>query len=109
MADGWAIGFVRSRVLLKVDEEGSRLPTASELSSALGADRLDSWSVPAPVRTPDGADASVYGLSDDLEPPEGFRLEGLRAAYHHLSEAQFQANGSGGNPAWAPLRSGSGR
>ena len=90
---GWAIAFAGSRVLLRVEGDRTRLPTGAELRDALGAARLERARVPAQVRATAGV-VRAFGFDDDLEPPEGYRLEGLRAAYHGLPPEQFRAAGT---------------
>lgn len=85
----WAVAFVGSRVLLVVDGERARLPTASELTRALGADTLTVAAVPADIRAPHGT-ARAFRLAEGLAPPDGFRLEGLRDAYLALAKEEFR-------------------
>ena len=92
--DGWAIAFAGSRVLLRVEGGRARLPTCAELGTALGLERLAIARIPAAVRTPTPSATSVFGLEDDHEAPDGFRLEGLRSAYHVLPPEQFRAAGT---------------
>ena len=94
MSDGWAIAFAGSRVLLKTDGDGVRLPTGAELSDALGDARLEAASVPASIGSGNGRESRAFGFSEDLELPEGYRAQGLRAAYHGLPEEQFRAIGT---------------
>ena len=90
----WAIAFSGSRVLLRADRDAMRLPTEAELRAALGDATVDGAAVPAPVRSSSGFDARAYALSDGVEAPEGWRLEGLRAAYHVIPVEQFRAAGT---------------
>ena len=94
MSNGWAIAFAGSRVLLKAEGDRVRLPTRPELSAALGDARLEAAAVPAAIRSADGRESKAFEFTEDLEPPEGYRLEGLRVAYHGLSEDQFRAAGT---------------
>lgn len=94
MTEGWAIAFAGSRVLLKMDGDGVRLPTGAELSAALGRARLEEAAVPASVGSANGRESRAFGFEEDLELPEGYRAEGLRAAYHTLPQEQFRAIGT---------------
>lgn len=94
VGEGWAIAFAGSRVLLRIEGEHARLPTSAELGAALGAERLEGARVPAAIRPASAAGASAFGFDDDLEPPPGFRLEGLRSAYHILPLEEFRAAGT---------------
>lgn len=92
--DGWAIAFAGSRLLVRVDGERLRLPTGSELRAALGDSKLDEAAVPAIIRTAAPAGARLFGFDEDLDPPAGYRLEGLRSAYHGLAPDEFRAAGT---------------
>ena len=92
--DGWAIAFIGSRILLTQDAEGPRLPTEAELVAALGRSCLRAAVVPVELRSGGGRRTRVYGLDDAWDPPAGFVLEGLRVAYHRLTEEQFRLAGT---------------
>lgn len=90
-----AIAFVGSRLLLRVSRETIRLPSLDELSSVLGEEALERARLPTAVRAIDGA-VHAFGFDEDdaLAVPEGFRLDGLRVAYHALQERDFRAAGT---------------
>lgn len=89
----WAIAFSGQRVLLRSEGDALRLPTQAELRAALGDAALDDGVVPSPARA-SGGGARAYALPDGLEAPAGWRLEGLRAAYHLIPLEQFRAAGT---------------
>jgi NAD+ diphosphatase len=88
-----AIAFVGSRLLLRVSGDLIRLPSLDELAATLGTDALERGKLPTAVRF--AAESIVaFGFDDDeVAAPEGFRLDGLRVAYHALGERDFRAAG----------------
>ena len=81
--------FLGSRLLLAESESGLRLPAREEIEGALGSEAL------AGARLPEGGESTpedlrTFSLSPDTELPEGFRAEGLRAAYHALEPDDFR-------------------
>jgi NAD+ diphosphatase len=94
MADRPAYAFFGASLLLRQDADGLRVPTLAELRELVGDDRLARARIPASVRTPTGP-AEAYGFAEgDGVLPEGFRLDGLRVAYHGLSAAEFRSAGA---------------
>lgn len=87
------IAFFGTRLLLRQADEGLRLPTLSEMEGALGPERLDAGRVAVRLRATH-ARIETYGFDEDQGVPDGFRLDGLRVAYHSLSEADFRAAGT---------------
>jgi len=87
-----ALAFVGSRIILRIEGTGLRLPRLDELVDAVGADELRAARVPSGLDARDGGDA--FGLADDHPLPDGFRLDGLRVAYHALDESDFRAAGT---------------
>lgn len=85
--------FVGSRLVVRVESGRARLPVLEELEAAVGLDRLVDGRVPGTVRGSEGS-VEVFGLSEQLELPDGFRLEGLRVAYHSLPFADFRTAGT---------------
>jgi NAD+ diphosphatase len=96
VSDGWAIAFAGSRLLLRLDGDGTRIPTVRELQESLGEMRLAAATVPATISTPSATSGSIrtFDLPEDLVEPEGYRLEALRAAFHQLTPAEFRAAGT---------------
>ena len=92
---GQAIVFVGSRLLLRVSVEGLRLPLIHEVKEIIASDLLERTLLPASVRDGNGTLIQAFGL-DEPGPslPEGYRLDGLRVAYHTLSERDFRAAGT---------------
>lgn len=88
-----AIAFVGSRLILRKDEVGLRLPTVGELSSAFGIDHLEATELPLPARER-RTRISVFAFPDEVAMPDAFRLDGLRVAYHTLDETAFRAAGT---------------
>ncbi len=85
--------FVGSRLVLRVDGSGLRLPTLDELVEAVGTHVVAQGRVPGTVRGPDGPLRAI-GLPDDVEVPDDFRLDGLRVAYGSLRLGDFRAAGA---------------
>jgi NAD+ diphosphatase len=78
-----------------VTESGSRHPTPNETRSVIDLDGDGLPDIFVTVRHHAGVDIPAYGIDDgSLEPPEGFRLDGLRVAFHDLSEPDFRAAGT---------------
>ena len=94
MPERWSVAIAGSAVLLRVDRDGPRLPSLAELREAIGAERLDVAHVPATVQLPSGGLVHTFGFPDDFVAPEGYRLEGLRRAYHCLPLEHFRAAGT---------------
>ncbi len=88
-----AIAFFGSRLLLRHAPDGLRLPTLSEVEGALGRRRLDDGRVDVRLHAAHGS-IDTFGFHEDEDVPEGFRLDGLRVAYHSLPEADFRAAGT---------------
>ena len=88
------IAFVGECILLREAEGRVRLPTRKELSENLGEDLLELTVVPAAIQDCGSARACAFALDDGFEVPEGYRLEGLRVAYHGLSTEEFRAAGT---------------
>jgi NAD+ diphosphatase len=93
-ASGWAIAFSGQRVLLWAEGEALRLPTEVELREALGDAALEAAAVPTALRVVSASGARAYALPEGLDPPRGWRLEGLRAAYHVIPLEEFRAAGT---------------
>ena len=85
--------FVGSRLVLRVDGEAVRLPALDELVDVVGRDVLGAGRIPGSVRSEHGP-VEAFGLAEDVELPEGFRLEGLRVAYHSLAFSDFRSAGT---------------
>ena len=85
------IAFAGARLVLKVEGDTLRFPQLDELEAAIGRDLLYSAGLPAA----EGGltSESLIALPESLELPGDFRLDGLRVAYHALSEADFRAAG----------------
>jgi len=85
--------FVGTRLVLRVTPTQPRLPTLAELTEVLGAESLEAGRIPGTVRSPDGPIPAI-GLDESVELPDGFRLDGLRVAYHSLAAVDFRAAGT---------------
>ena len=82
--------LVGSRILLRVTATGMRLPVRSEVDGWLGPDAVESARVP--VRA---GEVEAFALEDRaIDPVEGFRLDGLRVAWHALERHEFRAAGT---------------
>ncbi len=90
----WAIAFVGGRLVLRVEAGGVRLPTEVELRSDFGAERLRAAAVSVELRSRDGRVARPFGFEEGVEAPPGYRLDGLRMAYHALTEEEFRLAGT---------------
>lgn len=89
-----AYAFFGASLVLRRDGERLRLPTTAELREALGDERLARAQLPAGFRSEAGP-APAYGFAEgEATLPEGFRLDGLRVAYHALSPAEFRSAGT---------------
>lgn len=88
-----AIAFFGSRLLLRQAHAGLRLPTLPEVEDAFGRRRLEAGRVDVRLGASHGR-IDTFGFDDDEDVPEGFRLDGLRVAYHSLPEADFRAAGT---------------
>ncbi len=88
--------FAGSRLLLRSTDDGARLPNRGEVMGDVGADVLAQHGVPvlqdAGVRS--GLESTIFALGADFDAPAGYFLEGLRVAFHALSEAEFRAAGA---------------
>jgi len=84
-----AIAFVGSRLILRADDTGLRLPTVEELSAVFGAEHLETTQLTLPVRER-RTRTSVFSFPDEIALPNSFRLDGLRVAYHALDEVTFR-------------------
>ena len=88
-----AFAFVGSRLVLREHGRGVRLPLGAELAEVFGDGTLEAGRAPGLVPTASGA-LAAYGLDEDAALPDGFRLDGLRVAYHALPEADFRSAGT---------------
>jgi NAD+ diphosphatase len=94
VTESWAIAFSGTRVLIRIEGDRLRLPNPDELVDALGSAGIVAEPVPVEIRSRDGARARAFQLADEVEPPRGFELMGLRVAYHGLPDDQFRAAGT---------------
>jgi NAD+ diphosphatase len=85
--------FIGSRLVLRVRDGAVELPALDELAEAVGHDIVREGRVPGAIRGP-GGPVEAVGLPEDITVPEGFRLEGLRVAYHSLPFADFRTAGT---------------
>ena len=92
-ADAPAFLFVGSRLVLREHPAGTRLPRMTELVEAFGSGALEGARVPGHVPTSSGP-LATFGLDEEAAVPAGFRLDGLRVAYHALPEADFRSAGT---------------
>lgn len=88
-----AIAFFGSRLLLRHSDDGLRLPTLPEVEDAFGRQLLDDGRVDVRLHATHGR-FDAFGFDEGEDVPEGFRLDGLRVAYHSLPEADFRAAGT---------------
>ena len=88
-----ALAFVGPRLLLRRSEDGVRLPTLSEVEAVFDGETLHRSRVDVDIRVT-LASWHVFGLEEDVPVPEGFSLEGLRAAWYGLDEPEFRAAGA---------------
>ena len=93
---GQAIAFAGSRILLRSTDEGERLPTRDELIADFGATVLADAGIPVvhPLGVRRGLESSIFALEEDAKVPAGYRLDGLRVAFHALNEVDFRAAGA---------------
>lgn len=90
-----AIAFVGSRLLLRIAGDRVRLPSLDELTATLGTDALDRGRLPPAVRITVADSVVAFGFDEEeVTAPEGFRLDGLRVAYHGLEDHEFRAAGT---------------
>jgi len=87
------LAFVGRRLLLRRDAGGLRLPVRGEVEEAFGAERLSAGRVEMRIRITEER-IETYGLEETEDVPDGFRLDGLRVAYHSLDEIDFRAAGA---------------
>ncbi len=87
----WGIAFSGSAVLLRESNDRAQLPSRADLLVELGSERLDSAAVPAIVVGADGGTGDPFDLGEGFVAPAGYRLEGLRSAFHNMSEKEFGA------------------
>jgi NAD+ diphosphatase len=85
--------FVGTRLVLRVTPTEVRLPRLEELAEVLGSEPLESGRVPGGIRGPHGP-IPALDLDEGLELPDGFRLDGLRVAYHALPHTDFRSAGT---------------
>jgi NAD+ diphosphatase len=85
--------FVGKRLVLRVTPTQLRLPTMIELTEVIGSESLEGGRIPGLVRGPDGPVPAI-GLDENTELPEGFRLDGLRVAYHSLPTVDYRTAGT---------------
>lgn len=88
-----AIAFVGARLLLRHGDHGPRLPTLDEMAEAFGPESLEANRVDVRVRAVH-ATVHTFGFDDEERIPHGFRVDGLRVAYHTLDEEDFRAAGT---------------
>ncbi|MDX1495172.1 MAG: NAD(+) diphosphatase [Longimicrobiales bacterium] len=88
-----ALAFVGSRLLLRRSGEGLRLPTTDELEADLGRPRLEAGRVDVTISVT-RTRVLTFGFPEDEPVPDGYRLDGLRVAFHSLEEADFRAAGA---------------
>jgi len=91
--DARAFAFFGAAILLRSTENALRLPTVHELAEAVGAAAVERARVPAAIRAAYGS-SGAYAFDEEHEVPDGFRLDGLRVAWHALPEADFRAAGT---------------
>ena len=94
MPEGWAVALVGSRVLLRHDVHGVRLPTPEEVREAFGLELLEASEVAVDIRVSSGIPVRSFDLPEETPLPEALRPEGLRVAYHGLPAEQFRAAGT---------------
>ena len=88
-----ALAFVGSRLVLRVERTGVRLPTVAEVEDVFGQDRLETHRIDVRL-PPAGTFWRIFGFDESQEVPEGYRADGLRLAYHGLGEVDFRAAGA---------------
>lgn len=89
-----AIAFVGSRLLLRITDEGLRLPALHEIALGLGADTVEHARIEVTVHDGSGDEIFTLAFAEDTRIPEGFRADGLRVAWHALDEPDFRAAGT---------------
>ena len=88
-----AFAFFGTALLLRSADDALRLPTVSELLDAVGEAAVERARVPAGIRAAHGP-AGAFAFDEAHEVPGGFRLDGLRVAWHSLPEDDFRAAGT---------------
>ena len=88
-----AFAFFGAAVLLRTTGETLRLPTVSELMEVFGEAGLEQARVPAAIRATHGP-SGAFAFDEAHPVPDGFRIDGLRVAWHTLEEADFRAAGT---------------
>lgn len=88
-----AFAFFGTAILLRSAEDTLRLPTLAELIEAVGEVAVERARVPATVLAAAGP-AGAFAFDEEHDVPGGFRLDGLRVAWHALTEADFRAAGT---------------
>lgn len=81
--------LIGSRILLRITGTGARLPSRDEVEQALGRERMSAARVPVVSGGVEG-----FCFEDEVAPPEGFRADGLRGAWHALAPDEFRAAGT---------------
>jgi NAD+ diphosphatase len=89
-----AVVFSGSRVLLRVAGAAQRLPTVAEVTAAFDRFVLESAQVSFGPPGPEDADALAFSLTEGVAPPDGYRFDGLRAAWYVLEHAEFRVAGT---------------
>lgn len=87
------LAFFGARILLRDQGDRVRLPELPEVEDAFGRERLDRHRVDVHIRVTEGL-WRAFGFDDGDAVPDGFRLDGLRSAYHGLDEPEFRAAGA---------------
>lgn len=85
-----ALAFFGTAILLRDAGEPLRLPTVSELAAIFGEGPLEEARIPATIRAKN-RHSIAFAFDEAVPIPEGFRADGLRAAWHALDEADFRA------------------
>lgn len=88
------IAFIGARLVLRERSNGLTLPLLGELVEAFGEDLIAHARLPVPVRGHDGRAIATFDLAEEASPPDGFRADGLRVAYHGLPEPDFRLAGT---------------
>jgi NAD+ diphosphatase len=93
-APGWHLAFAGSRVLVVEDGAGQRIPTESELATALATGPGALVGAQVPLRPAMGRPCHAYDLPTSFEAPPGYALLGLRALHAAVPEDLFKAAGT---------------
>lgn len=88
------VAFIGVRLVLREQHGTLTLPRLEELVEAFGEEVLAAGRLPVPLRGDDGAPVPMFGLDDEVVPPDGFRADGLRVAWHGLHERAFRLAGT---------------